>query len=891
MADNLVKTISEMLNEEKWTRAALNNYTIGNFKELDVIVQQANEAGLRQEVSALCDEHLQHTKNSIIALYLAGINSLTKHLVDDSQLIMLITIFADNHKWNVVEYLCNRILDFGENKFALRTLAECYVHQNNEEAKYKIWERLIKVDYDEAEIVRLLAEKKEKEGDRQGAVDYYKKALHRYINKKLFANVKEVWTKLLELDSDDLDFFFSVEKKIEKLLNAERALSLLELLYPVYKAKGNWDAALEIAKRMLHYNPKEFKMRKELIACYKEKYKNNAQVDDYIKISNLSMSWRNVHEAIADFEKHISFEVGNYVYHRSWGVGKIVAAKNDVFVIDFPGRKAHKMSLKMAVSALGTLKNDHLWVLKATMTPPELAEKIEADPVWALKMLIRSFHNSANMKQIKAELVPDILTPGKWSRWSTEARKILKTDPSFGNDPEKPDQFILRDKPISFEEKIFNRFKADKDFFARVKTIEEFLDNADPDSEFFGEMFAYFVTFIKSFSQVNEFVMSSFLLIQKVIKRFPFLNPGLQYTFDEFFRQLEDPLALFAKIDDQDLKKDFLLQVKNNIPNWPAVYSDLFPQYLSRFIIDELAANGKTKELQALFEGAFTHYKEYREPFIWLVRNVAEEPWYKALNVPYEKILICLVHLLDITYREIDNRRDAGLNRKLNKQILQYLFNEGRLEAYFRAADEDATSRLFTLVEDVKYLDPSIKIHLKQHIKERFPEFRFIGEHEIEKVRRGLLVTHKGYEEKHTALKHVIEVEIPENSKEIGLAMQKGDLRENAEYKAALEKQELLKSTASKLQEDLQNAQIFDEASLDLSVVGFGCTVELLNLFTNSSEEYTIYGPWESDPAKNIISYLSPLGMALSNHKVDEELNFTINEKEYQYKILNITKA
>ncbi len=875
MSEQLQKTISEMLNEEKWTRATLNNYTVTNFTQLDSLIQQAIEAGIREEVSALCDEHLQHTKNSIIALYIAGVNSLTKHLVDDTQLIMLITIFTDNHKWNIVEYLCNRILGFGENKFALRTLADCYVHKNEEEKKYGIWERLIKVDYDEAEIVRLLAEKKEAEDDIQGAVDYYKRALHRYINKKLFANVKDVWVKLLENAPDDLDFFFSVEKKIEKLLNAERALSLLELLYPVYKDKGDWEAALEISKRILQYNPKDFKARKELIACYKEKYKQNSQVDEYIRLSNLNMSWRNVHEAIADFEKHISFEVGNYVYHRSWGVGKITAVKDDVFVINFAAKKNHKMSLKMAVSALDTLKDDHIWVLKMTMKKEELAERLENDLVWALKVLIKSFKNSANMKEIKKELTPDVLSAGKWAKWSSEARKILKTDPSFGNDPDKPDQFILRDKPISFEEKIFNRFKADKDFFSRAKTLEEFLENADPDSEFFGEMFTYFTSFLKSFSQVNEFIFSSFLLVQKIIKRFPFLNPGIQYTFDELFTQTETVSAVFARIDDSDLKKDFLLQVKNNIPNWPGVFSDLFPYALSRFITDELAANNKITELQGLFETALAHYKEYRESFIWLVRNVADEDWFKALEVKPEKILICLVHLLDITYREIDNRRDASLNRKLNKQILQHLFQESRIEEYFKTTDEDSISRIFTLIEDVKYLDPSIKINLKHQIKDRFPDFHFIGEHEIEKVRRGLVVTHRGYEEKHAALRHVIEVEIPENSKEIGTAMQKGDLRENAEYKAALERQELLKSAASKLQEELQNAQIFDESTVDLSSVGFGCRAELLNQLTANSEVYTIFGPWESDPAKNVISYLSPLGTALCNHKQDEELHFT----------------
>ena len=123
--------------------------------------------------------------------------------------------------------------------------------------------------------------------------------------------------------------------------------------------------------------------------------------------------------------------MGNYVSHRSWGIGKIVEAKDDTFTIDFEKKKNHRMTMKMAVSALDTLADDDIRVLKTTMPKDELSKKIDKEPVWALKTIIKSFNNSANMKVIKAELVPDFLTPGKWSRWSTEARKILKTDPLF----------------------------------------------------------------------------------------------------------------------------------------------------------------------------------------------------------------------------------------------------------------------------------------------------------------------------------------------------------------------------------------------------------------------------------------------------------------------------
>jgi transcription elongation GreA/GreB family factor len=121
--------------------------------------------------------------------------------------------------------------------------------------------------------------------------------------------------------------------------------------------------------------------------------------------------------------------------------------------------------------------------------------------------------------------------------------------------------------------------------------------------------------------------------------------------------------------------------------------------------------------------------------------------------------------------------------------------------------------------------------------------------------------------------------------------MDKGDLRENAEYKAALERQELLKSTAARIQEELQKAQIFDEAHISTEEISFGTKVRLKNLLEDSEEEYTILGPWESNPAKNIISYRSPLGSELMNHKAGDQLSFTISEKDFKYQVEGIERV
>lgn len=893
MATELLKTITDLLNEEKWTRATLNSYSINNFKDLDTLIEQARAEGIAEEVRELASEHLKHTSNSIIALYLSGVLALSRELVDDTNLIMLISIFMDNHKWNIVEYLAERILAYGENKYALRTLGECFENRDDEAKKLEIWDRLIRVDYEEADIVKILGEKREEAGDLAAATDYYKKAIHRFINKKQFASVKELWDKLIKLCPEDIDFFFHIEGRIARAISGERAASLLVTLIPHYKEKEDWNTSIEILKKILAYDAKNNAARKDIIECYRQKYAAHSQLEEYIKISNLTQNWRNVHEAVADFEKHIGFDTGNYVFHRTWGIGRISESKDDTFTIDFANKTSHKMSLKMAVSALEVLSPEHIWVLKRTVPKAELAAKVKAEPAWALKTIIRSFGNLADMKKIKAELVPDVLTQGEWSRWNTEARSILKKDSGFGNLPDKIDQFMVREKPISFEEKTYNKFKAEKGFFERVKTIEDYVQggNAEPDSDWFTEMFSYFTGFVKGYTVVSETVIGSWLLLQKVIARYPFLSIGTPVTFEELFSRIDKLEETFSRIDDPELRRDFLIAVKKTIADWPAIFTRLFALFPARFIVDELAEGSLWEALSGMLVGVINRYREQRDAFVWIAKNLLGEKWLEKMNISREKIYIGLIHLLDITYRDIANKVNGSANRKTNRQIQEFLFDDGKLLEFLMAADRDSITRLYTLVEDVKELDPSLKIQLKHRIKEKHPDFHFLGEAGAEKVSLGLLVTRASYEKKQQDLKRVIDVEIPENSREIGVAMSKGDLRENAEYKAALEKQEMLKVTASRLKEEVQQAQIFNENEIKSDRITFGTRVRLRNGKTGQNEEYVVLGPWESNPSRNVISYLSPLGMSLWDHRPGEELKFTINQNEFHYVVETIEKA
>jgi transcription elongation factor GreA len=894
--EKIAKSIHELLNEEKWTRATLNNYTIHNFQELDKTLEEVIHNSAQDAVKEICSEHLHHMKNSIIALYLSGIISLSQQLVDDSHMVTLISIFADNHKWGIVEFLCQRILEFGENKFALRTLADTYSNENDTTRIYDIWERLIRVDYEEAEIVKNLAERKEQQGLTEEAVDYYKKALHRFIGKKLFTNIRDIWHKLTVYCPHETDFFYHAEKKIAKTLTEDRAVQLLEDLFPCYRKEKEWDTAITILKRILEYDAKSPWARKEIIECYRQKYASHSQLEEYIRISNLTQSWRNIHDAIADFEKHIAFDAGNFVFHREWGVGQIKSIKDDIIEIDFVKRRHHKMSLKMAVSALQILGKQHIWVLKSGMNKEKLRQKVKNDIPWALKIVIKSLGNAADMKKVKAELVPSILSAGEWTAWSTNARRILKEDNNFGNLSDKADYFEVRSQPVSLEEKTLNRFKAEKDFFDRVEIIEDYafnMKNTEENAESFGEMLEYFIGFIRSASNVNEQVLSSFLLVTKIVAKYPYLNPGITINFKTILDRIENIEEIFQKMENANLKKDLLVQIRKNSPVWQQLFITLFPHILSRQVLDDIIAASGQESLHDFFLHIINGYRENRVTFVWLVKNFFTGQWYDRLNVKYEKILISMIHLLDISYREIDNRKDVGENRKLNRQIHSYLFeDEKHAEKFIAEEDEESVSRVYTLIWDIESVGDAIKLDLRSRIHGRFPSFKFIGQAEIEVVAsRGFYVSASWYEQKQKTLQQIIEVEIPANSKEIGEARELGDLRENAEYKAAKERQELLNAQVGKLTEELEKAQIIYAKDVDISKIGFGTRVTLFNKDSGGEERYTILGPWESDPANMIISYLSPLGNELLNHTKGEELSFIINERAYNYRVEDISIA
>ncbi|MDE7382775.1 MAG: transcription elongation factor GreA, partial [Treponemataceae bacterium] len=246
---------------------------------------------------------------------------------------------------------------------------------------------------------------------------------------------------------------------------------------------------------------------------------------------------------------------------------------------------------------------------------------------------------------------------------------------------------------------------------------------------------------------------------------------------------------------------------------------------------------------------------------------------------------------IELTFREISNHLNTTENKKINKAATTLLFKDDALLNYMFRNDENTVKKMYTLVDDLADLDQSCKAIMRNRIREKYPNFKFHVSEEKTSAPRGMLVTAKKLEEKKALLERMQDVDIPANAKEIEEAREKGDLKENAEYKAAKEHQHKLNNDIAKLQTELNRAIVFDPTTVTTAIISFATEVTLHNNKTNEDERYTILGPWESDPDNGVISYMAPFGNALMDYKIGENIQFSINEFNYDYTVKEINVA
>ncbi|MDM5264422.1 transcription elongation factor GreA [Sulfurovum sp. XTW-4] len=138
-------------------------------------------------------------------------------------------------------------------------------------------------------------------------------------------------------------------------------------------------------------------------------------------------------------------------------------------------------------------------------------------------------------------------------------------------------------------------------------------------------------------------------------------------------------------------------------------------------------------------------------------------------------------------------------------------------------------------------------------------------------------------------LEHLKSVERGVIAKVIDEARELGDLKENAEYHAAKDKQGLMEARIAELTDIVGRAQVVDPSTLPHTRVSFGSTVELTDQNTGEEVHYTIVGGTESNPSKGLISIQSPMARALIGKEEGDEVSLVLPSGKKTYDIEEIS--
>jgi len=130
--------------------------------------------------------------------------------------------------------------------------------------------------------------------------------------------------------------------------------------------------------------------------------------------------------------------------------------------------------------------------------------------------------------------------------------------------------------------------------------------------------------------------------------------------------------------------------------------------------------------------------------------------------------------------------------------------------------------------------------------------------------------------------------ERPKISREIGIARDHGDLKENAEYHAAKERQGMIEARIKDIEDKLSRAEIIDPSRLSGTKVRFGATVGLLNIDTEEEVTYRIVGAEEADLSHGTISISAPLARALIGREIGDEISVVLPVGRRKYEITNV---
>lgn len=709
----------------------------------------------------------------------------------------------------------------------------------------------------------------------------YLEEFRRQINNRDFSKFLLLWEEYCTSDNVDVDEFKLVLQDVKTSELAKPFGHIVETALPLWELISDKNDSYEVFKILIDLqttNPPILFDKSQ--ALLKERYSSHPLYNDYLRI--VEMRTRDKFQgALSSCDLLAHMAPRKFVYHSGgWGTGEIIEISflREQVTIEFENVAGRKHLLfTNCFKVLIPLKDDH-FLARRFSDPDAFEAEAKKDPVMVIKILLADL-GPKTAPEIKDELCELVIPEAEWVKWWQGARGKLKKDTMVEVPQSLKENFKLRQKEVQHEERLMEALQGKTDLSTAILTAYSFVRD--------------FPTVLKNpaiKTTVQEKFLS-FLANPEITKSQElqvqiFLENELGYTFPE--KHLQRLIEGFPKIepaieaiDILAFKKRVLTLVRSYRDDWPQIFLNMLfsnqQSLLREYLCKELNQAETRSDLEKKLQQLVSHPNENPEMVVWYFQCLLGKD---GANYPFgnsDGICKWLESFL-IVYQNLEFKPEyRDLCRKM------YLMITGKRYAIIREVIEDSTevfireflllvSKCQTLSDtDHKILSSLAAVVHPFLLNEKGMKNYSDDEEEI------LWTTESSLLKMQEHIQHIGTTEIVANAREIEAARSLGDLRENSEYKFALEKRTRLQRDLKTKSDQLAQSRIITPLDVSLNEVGIGSIVSLSDGKSNLLT-YTVLGPWDADPDKNVLSMQSKLVQSMIGCKRGEKFQFRDEE-------------
>ncbi|MEK7484334.1 MAG: GreA/GreB family elongation factor [Planctomycetota bacterium] len=728
-------------------------------------------------------------------------------------------------------------------------------------------------------------------------------ALKRSKNYDLLQFV-ESFGKILESDLKNAEYLFNVSKKLQKKKEANLASQLLLAMYDRFKENFREAKLPQYNLRLLQEaylcTPQKKELRDALIEAYREVYAGRKNLELYLEKSGI-LEDSDLQNAIQFLELYLKYDEGSYVLQEHYNLGQVVRidVEEGRFIIDFPGKidpktkkelfpskKGHSVTARM-ISLFANPLPEGSFLFLFHLNLEKLQQLAKEAPQELVVMVLKDYGNRITLKQLKVLLTQDIVPQSKWTAWWKETKTVLAKDPyvSIGEGPSAV--LELLDIPRSQDEDYIVRFRSGTTIPEMIEEARNIILNPNniPGNHF---KQAILQLCEAQYNQPNlplAFRVELFLFLKENTE---FLGTEVEGTIESYFTNFKQSREIIEGIHIEDYQQ-ILLEVVKKL--YPDQYLQFFGDaifFTKRKVWEPLwkeikkdfdLANSVISRLDALNEN-------YPDQYQWLAKNVFERKW-EQLQVPSDirifENLIRILGRLSILSTNTSDKKDLSDVRKILAAVKSLLTYKDCIyvSRYMEQASPEEVIYFDRLLHTKIALSETLRSTMSKPIIKRLAEMPHLlaskeAQEEVEDST--VYVTEISLKRKQDEYNHLTKVLMPQALVEIATAREHGDLSENAEYDAALEKSARCNEKEKRLRTEMQNARIINFNEINGKTITVGTDVIFENQKTKKKIKFTLLGVWDGDEDHNIISYKTPFAQKVIGKSVGDFVEFSLDK-------------